>query len=136
MEVEPLGIDTCCEFSRDRASCAACLLSHIWGAVRYTIKTAKPTDWEVPTALSGPAHYAKAGQLLAAIEASPTISNETETSLATRAVAHATLAAAAAIALRKTGPDSRAWQKTVGTRLDDRPRAERNQKAPSNGGIH
>ena len=48
---------------------------------------------------SGLAHYVKADELLAEIEASPAISNETETSLATRAVAHAVLAAAAAIAL-------------------------------------
>ena len=44
-------------------------------------------------ALSGPAHYVKADELLAEIEATPAISNETETSLATRAVAHAVLAA-------------------------------------------
>ena len=50
-------------------------------------------------ALSGPAHYAKADELLAEIEATPALSSETETSLATRAVAHAVLAAAAAIAL-------------------------------------
>jgi hypothetical protein len=37
-------------------------------------------------ALSGPAHYAKADELLAEIKATPALSNETETSLATRAV--------------------------------------------------
>jgi hypothetical protein len=55
---------------------------------------------------SGLAHYVKADELLAEIEASPAISNETETSLATRAVAHAVLAAAAAIALSSSGADS------------------------------
>jgi hypothetical protein len=40
-------------------------------------------------ALSGPAHDVKADELLAEIEANPAITNETETSLATRAVAHA-----------------------------------------------
>ena len=44
-------------------------------------------------ALSGPAHYVKAGQLLAGIEANPALSSETGTSLATRAIAHAALAA-------------------------------------------
>jgi hypothetical protein len=34
-------------------------------------------------ALSGPAHYAKADELLDEIEATPGLSNETETSLAT-----------------------------------------------------
>ena len=38
-------------------------------------------------ALSGPAHYAKADELLAEIEATPALSSETETSLANRAVA-------------------------------------------------
>lgn len=37
---------------------------------------------------SGLAHYVKADELLAEVEASPAISNETEISLATRAVAH------------------------------------------------
>ena len=59
---------------------------------------------------SGLAHYVKADELLAEIEASPAISNETETSLATRAVAHPVLAAAAAIALSSSGADSRAWR--------------------------
>ena len=36
-------------------------------------------------ALSGPTHYAKADKLLAEIEATPALSSETETSLATRA---------------------------------------------------
>jgi hypothetical protein len=64
---------------------------------------------------SGLAHYVKADELLAEIEASPAISNETETSsLATRAVAHAVLAAAAAIALSSSGADSRAWRETAG----------------------
>jgi hypothetical protein len=70
-------------------------------------------------ALSGPAHYLKAGQLLAGIEANPALSNETETSLATRAIAHAVLAAAAALALGPAGSGSRVWQKTAGTRFDD-----------------
>jgi hypothetical protein len=70
---------------------------------------------EVPIALSGPAHYIKADELLAEIEATPAISNETGTSLATRAIAHTILAAAAAIALSSSGPDSRAWSGTAGT---------------------
>jgi hypothetical protein len=74
-------------------------------------------------ALSGPAHYAKADELLAEIEATPALSNETETSLATRAVAHAVLAAAAAIALSSFGADSRAWQETARTTYTDSPPA-------------
>jgi hypothetical protein len=72
-------------------------------------------------ALSGPAHYVKADELLAEIEATPALSNETETSLATRAVAHAVLAAAAAIALSSSGPDSRAWRETARTTYQDFP---------------
>ena len=68
---------------------------------------------------SGLAHYVKADELLAEIEASPAISNET--SLATRAVAHAVLAAAAAIALSSSGADSRAWRETAGTTYTDPP---------------
>ncbi len=67
-------------------------------------------------ALSGPAHYV---ELLAANDATPALSNETETSLATRAVAHAVLAAAAAIPLSSSGPDSRAWQETARTTYQD-----------------
>ena len=74
-------------------------------------------------ALSGLAHYAKADELLAEIEATPALSNETETSLATRAVAHAVLAAAAAIALSSFGADSRAWQETARTTYMDSPPA-------------
>jgi hypothetical protein len=70
---------------------------------------------------SGLAHYVKADELLAEVEASPAISNETETSLATRAVAHAELAAAAAIALSSSGADSRAWRETAGTTYTDPP---------------
>lgn len=55
--------------------------------------------------------------------ASPAIFNETETSLAIRAVAHAVLAAAAATALGSTGFGSRVWQKTAGTRFNDLPTA-------------
>ena len=73
--------------------------------------------------LSGPAHYAKADELLAEIEATPALSNETETSLATRAVAHPALAATAAIALSSSGPDSRAWQETARTTHKDSPPA-------------
>ena len=71
---------------------------------------------------SGLAHYVKADELLAEIEASPAISNETETSLATWAVAaHAVLAATAAIALSSSGADSRAWRETAGTTYTDPP---------------
>jgi hypothetical protein len=70
-------------------------------------------------ALSGPAHYARADELLAEIEAIPALSSETETSLATQAVAHAVLAGAAAIALSSSGPDSRAWQETARTTHQD-----------------
>ena len=63
---------------------------------------------------SGLAHYVKADELLTEIETSLAISNETETSLATRAVAHAVLAAVAAIALSSSGADSRAWRETAG----------------------
>lgn len=67
-------------------------------------------------ALSGPRHYAKADELLAEIEATPALSNPTETSLAIRAVAHAVLAAAVAFALADSGQDSRAWHEVAGTR--------------------
>jgi hypothetical protein len=40
-----------------------------------------------------------------------------ETSLAIRAVAHAVLAAAAASALAKSGPDGHAWREVAGVRL-------------------
>jgi hypothetical protein len=72
-------------------------------------------------ALSGPAHYMKADELLAEIEATPVLSNETETSLATRAVAHAVLAAAAAIALSSSEPDNRVWHETARTPYSDPP---------------
>jgi hypothetical protein len=72
-------------------------------------------------ALSGPAHFMKADELLAEIEATPALSNETETSLATRAVAHAVLAAAAAIALSSSEPDNRAWHETARTPYTDPP---------------
>jgi hypothetical protein len=74
-------------------------------------------------ALSGSVHYAKADELLAEIEATPALSSETETSLATRSVALAVLAAAAAIALSSFGPESRAWQETARTRYQDSPPA-------------
>jgi hypothetical protein len=74
-------------------------------------------------ALSGPAHYVKADELLAEIKATLAISNETETSLATLAVAHAVLAAAAAIALSSSGPDSRVWQEKARTTHKDSPPA-------------
>jgi hypothetical protein len=65
--------------------------------------------------LSGPQHYAKADELLAEIEATPALSNPTETSLAIRAVAHAVLAAAAASALATDEPESQAWHEVAGT---------------------
>ena len=58
-------------------------------------------------AASGLKHYVKADELLAEIEASPAISNETETALATRAVAHEVLAAAAGPRPRRPAPPIR-----------------------------
>lgn len=69
-------------------------------------------------ALSGPEHYRKADNLLAEIEATPALSNPTETSLAIRAVAHAVLAAAAATALATSGLDVRAWHEVAGVTLN------------------
>ncbi len=66
---------------------------------------------------SGPYHFRKAEDLLAEIEATPSISNPTETSLAIRAVAHTVLAAAAASALARSGPDGHAWREVAGVRL-------------------
>lgn len=74
-------------------------------------------------ALPGPMHYIKAEQLLTEIETSPALSHEAETLLATRAVAHAVLAAAAATALGSASFDSRIWQETAGVKLSDHPRA-------------
>jgi hypothetical protein len=87
--------------------------------VRSAIRAPGRHHWRYPMALSGPAHYAKADELLAEIEATPALSSETETSLATRAVAHAVLVAAAAIALSSSGPDNRAWQETARTTYQD-----------------
>jgi hypothetical protein len=72
--------------------------------------------------LSGPAHYIKAEQLLNEIEVNPALSSQAGTALATRAVAHAVLAAAAAFAVGSGGFDGRMWQKTVGVKLADFPR--------------
>ncbi len=72
-----------------------------------------PSELKVPAALSEPAHYIKAEHLLAEIGSNPALSNETETSPVTRAVAHAVLAAAAAIVLGSAGFDSRVWQKAA-----------------------
>lgn len=58
-------------------------------------------------ALAGPAHYIKAEQLLGEIEMNPALSSEAGTVLATQAVAHAVLAAAAAFALGSGGLDYR-----------------------------
>jgi len=66
---------------------------------------------------SGPHHFRKAEELLIEIENTPSISNPTETSLAIRAVAHAVLAAAAASALDKSGPDGHAWREVAGVKL-------------------
>jgi hypothetical protein len=52
----------------------------------FHYQSAGPTRLEIPMALSGPAHYVKADELLTEIEATPALSSETETSLATRAV--------------------------------------------------
>ena len=66
---------------------------------------------------SGPHHFRKAEELLLEIEATPSISNATETSLAIRAVAHAVLAEAAASALAGSGPDKHAWHEIAGVHL-------------------
>ena len=84
-------------------------------------QSAKPIHWRHTWQRLGFTHYVKADELLAEIEANPAISNQTETSLATRAVAHAVLAAAAAIALSSSGADSRAWRETAGTTYTDPP---------------
>jgi hypothetical protein len=68
-------------------------------------------------ALSGPEHYVKASELLAEIEAVPTMPDATETALSVRAAAHAILAAAAAFALSGSGQDSQEWHKAAGVRL-------------------
>jgi hypothetical protein len=49
--------------------------------------------------MSGPEHYQEADKILAEIKATPSLSNETETSLALRAQAHAILALVAATAI-------------------------------------
>ena len=65
--------------------------------------------------MSGPEHYQEAERILAGIEASPSLLNETETTLALRAQAHATLALAAATAI---DPDRQReeWREVAGTR--------------------
>ena len=49
--------------------------------------------------MTGPYHYSRAEEILAEIETTNALSNETETALAIRAQAHATLALAAATAI-------------------------------------
>lgn len=57
--------------------------------------------------MTGPHHYSRAEEILAEIETTNALSNETETALAIRAQAHATLALAAATDVA-TGPPARA----------------------------
>jgi hypothetical protein len=67
--------------------------------------------------MTGPYHYGKAEEILAEIERTPALSNETETSLALRAQAHAMLALAAATAV---DPDRhrQEWREVAGAKSE------------------
>ena len=64
--------------------------------------------------MTGPEHYREAERLLD--EAADTSTNEAEAAIATRAQAHATLALAAATAV-KSPTDGHAWVEVAGTKL-------------------
>jgi hypothetical protein len=68
--------------------------------------------------MTGPYHYSRAEEILAEIEAANALPNETETALAIRAQAHATLALAASTAI---GPDRQReeWRDVAGRRNAD-----------------
>jgi hypothetical protein len=66
--------------------------------------------------VNGPAHYRKAEEILADLE-HRSYSGETEISLVLQAVAHATLASAAAAALGEAPAEMRAWTEAAGTKL-------------------
>jgi hypothetical protein len=68
--------------------------------------------------MTGPYHYRRAEEILAEIEATNALSNETETALAIWAQAHAVLALAAATAI---DPDRQReeWRDVAGVRYTD-----------------
>ena len=68
--------------------------------------------------MTGPYHYRRAEEILAQIEAANDLPNQTETGLAIRAQAHATLALAAATAI---DPDRQReeWRDVAGGRYTD-----------------
>ncbi len=68
--------------------------------------------------MTGPCHYRRAEEILAEIEAASALSDETETALAIRAQAHATLPLAAATAI---DPDRQRdeWRDVAGGRYPD-----------------
>jgi len=65
--------------------------------------------------MTGPYHYKRAGEILAEIEATNAVYNETDTALAIRAQAHAILALAAATAI-DPGFQRHEWHDVVGVR--------------------
>ena len=68
--------------------------------------------------MTTPYHYGRAEEILAGIEATNAVSNDTETALAIRAHAHAILALAAAAAI---APDRQReeWRDVAGVRYTD-----------------
>jgi hypothetical protein len=83
--------------------------------------------------MTGPCHYRRAEEILAEIEATNVLSNETEMALAIRAHVHAILALAAATAI---DPDRQReeWRDVAGGRYTDtqrqRSRSGRKQTGP------
>jgi len=68
--------------------------------------------------MNGPAHYAKAEELLVQLEEKRGHAPDAaEQVLALRALAHATLAGAAATALGTSPAEGRAWAEVAGTKL-------------------
>jgi hypothetical protein len=68
--------------------------------------------------MTGPYHYKRAGEILAAIEATNAASDETETVLAMQAQAHAILALAAATTI-DPGCQRHEWHNVAGIRYTD-----------------
>jgi hypothetical protein len=64
--------------------------------------------------MNGPGHYQKAEEILAELDARPDIIREAEASMSTRALAHAMLANAAAVALSNWGDETRYWREAAG----------------------
>jgi len=68
--------------------------------------------------MTGAYHYKRSEEMLAEIEATNALSNETETALAIRAQAHAILALAAATAI-DPGWQRHEWHDVAGARYTD-----------------